>query len=65
MPYQFLSPYSNKRTDEYGRNFENRMRFPLGVIRRVRDEVGENFPIVYRMSAEEYVAGGLTIRIPR
>jgi len=58
---QFLSPYSNKRTDEYGGNFKNRMRFPLEVIRRVRDEVGDNFPIVYRMSAEEYVAGGLTI----
>ncbi|TCO67480.1 FAD-dependent oxidoreductase [Caldanaerobacter subterraneus] len=58
---QFLSPYSNKRTDEYGGSFENRMRFPLEVVRRVREEVGPDFPIIYRMSAEEYVPGGLTI----
>ncbi|WP_425057867.1 NADH oxidase [Sporomusa carbonis] len=58
---QFLSPYSNKRTDEYGGTCENRMRFPLEVIRRVREEVGESFPMIYRMSAEEYVAGGLTL----
>ncbi|AIS53025.1 NADH oxidase [Thermoanaerobacter kivui] len=58
---QFLSPYSNKRTDEYGGSFENRMRFPLEVVRRVRKEVGTDFPIIYRMSAEEYVPGGLTI----
>ncbi|MDI3500957.1 MAG: hypothetical protein PWP22_728 [Thermoanaerobacter sp.] len=58
---QFLSPYSNKRTDEYGGSFENRIRFPLEVVRRVREEVGGDFPIIYRMSAEEYVPGGLTI----
>ncbi|QNB47804.1 FAD-dependent oxidoreductase [Thermanaerosceptrum fracticalcis] len=58
---QFLSPYSNKRTDEYGGTFENRMKFPLEVIQRIRKEVGESFPIIYRMSAEEYVAGGLTL----
>lgn len=58
---QFLSPYSNKRTDAYGGTFENRMRFPLEVVRRVRQEVGEDFPVIYRMSAEEYVAGGLTV----
>lgn len=58
---QFISPYSNKRTDEYGGTLDNRMKFPLEVIRRVREEVGEDFPIIYRMSAEEYVAGGLTL----
>ncbi|ADL07895.1 FAD-dependent oxidoreductase [Thermosediminibacter oceani] len=58
---QFLSPYSNKRTDEYGGTFENRMRFPLEVVKRVREEVGADFPIIYRISAEEYVTGGLTI----
>jgi 2,4-dienoyl-CoA reductase-like NADH-dependent reductase (Old Yellow Enzyme family)/thioredoxin reductase len=58
---QFLSPYSNKRTDEYGGTFENRMKFPLEVVRRVKEEVGENLAVIYRMSAEEYVVGGLTL----
>lgn len=58
---QFLSPYSNKRTDEYGGSLENRMRFPLEVVRAVREAVGSDFPIVYRMSADEKVPGGLTL----
>jgi len=62
---QFLSPYSNKRTDEYGGAFENRMRFPLEVVQKVREEVGEDLAVVYRMSAEEYVPGGLTLEDTR
>ncbi len=62
---QFLSPYSNKRTDEYGGAFENRMRFPLEVVKKVREEVGEDFAVIYRMSAEEYVPGGLTLEDTR
>lgn len=58
---QFLSPFTNKRTDEYGGSFENRMRFPLEVVTAVRAVVGENFPVAYRMSADEKVDGGLTI----
>lgn len=58
---QFLSPYSNKRTDEYGGSLENRARFPLQVIRRIREKVGPDFAIEYRMSANELVPGGLTI----
>ena len=57
---QFLSPYSNKRTDEYGGSLENRARFPLQVIRRIREKVGADFAIEYRMSANELVPGGLT-----
>lgn len=59
---QFLSPYSNQRTDEYGGTFENRMRFSLEVLRRIRGAVGPDFPIIYRMSAEEFVNGGLTLK---
>ncbi len=59
---QFLSPYSNQRTDEYGGSLENRARFPLEVLGRVREEVGDAFPIIYRMSSEEFVEGGLTIK---
>ena len=58
---QFLSPYSNKRTDEYGGSRENRMRFPLEVIDAVYRAVGEDFPIIFRMNAGEYVEGGLTL----
>lgn len=46
----FLSPVDNLREDEYGGSFENRMRFPLGVARAVRAEVGPGFPVIYRFS---------------
>ena len=58
---QFLSPWSNKRTDQYGGSLENRMRFPLEVLSRVREVVGREFPIDYRMSADEFIDGGLTL----
>lgn len=58
---EFQSPYSNRRTDEYGGSVENRERFPLEVLRSVRAAVGPDFPILYKVSAEEGVAGGLTI----
>ena len=57
----FLSPYSNKRTDEYGGSLENRARFHLELLAALREVVGVDFPIGYRMSAEEYVEGGLTV----
>lgn len=57
----FLSPYTNKRTDEYGGSLPNRARFPLEVVRKVRGKVGDGFIIGYRMSADEYVPGGLTL----
>jgi 2,4-dienoyl-CoA reductase-like NADH-dependent reductase (Old Yellow Enzyme family)/thioredoxin reductase len=57
----FLSPYSNRRTDRYGGSLENRARFPLQVLAGVRCVAGPAFPIGYRMSAEEYIDGGLTI----
>lgn len=55
---QFLSPHSNLRTDEYGGSFENRARFPLEVVQAVREEVGPDFPIGFRISIEEGVPGG-------
>jgi len=62
---QFLSPYSNKRTDEYGGSFENRARFPLEVLAKVRNAVGKDYPVLYRLSSEEFVTGGLTIEDTR
>lgn len=58
---QFLSPFSNKRTDGYGGSRKNRARFPLMVIDRVRKAVGPDFLIEYRLSGEELIEGGLTI----
>ncbi len=57
----FLSPYSNKRQDEYGGSLQNRARFHLELLAAVREVVGPDFPIGYRMSAAEYVEGGLTV----
>jgi NADPH-dependent 2,4-dienoyl-CoA reductase/sulfur reductase-like enzyme len=56
-----MSPYTNKREDEYGGDFEGRMKFPVGIIEGVRMVVGPDFPIIFRMSADEYVEGGLTL----
>ncbi len=55
---QFLSPFSNNRTDEYGGSDENRSRFALEVVRSVRKNVGDDFPVLIRLSAEELVRGG-------
>lgn len=57
---QFVSPFSNKRTDEYGGNFMNRLRFPLEIIQRAKELVGDEYPIIYRISVDEMVEGGLT-----
>ena len=57
----FLSPFSNRRADAYGGTPENRARFPLDVVHAVREAVGHDVPIGYRLSAEEYLEGGLTI----
>jgi 2,4-dienoyl-CoA reductase-like NADH-dependent reductase (Old Yellow Enzyme family)/thioredoxin reductase len=58
---QFLSPYSNRRDDEYGGDVERRLRFPLEVIGAVRDAAGSDVPVLYRISADEHIDGGLTI----
>lgn len=58
---QFMSPSMNHRTDKWGGSLENRMRFPLLVIEKIREAVGPNFPIEYRMSGAELVEGGYTI----
>lgn len=55
---QFLSPYFNHRTDEYGGSLENRVRFAREVLDSVRAAVGPGFPIEFRMSGDEYFEGG-------
>jgi 2,4-dienoyl-CoA reductase-like NADH-dependent reductase (Old Yellow Enzyme family)/thioredoxin reductase len=57
----FLSPHSNRRTDEYGGDIEGRARFTLEVIKRIRQAVGDEFLICCRLNGSDYVKGGLTL----
>jgi 2,4-dienoyl-CoA reductase-like NADH-dependent reductase (Old Yellow Enzyme family) len=56
--HEFVSPLSNKRTDEYGGSFENRIRLPLEVTRAVRDVWPADKPVMYRLSATDWAEGG-------
>lgn len=58
---QFLSPLFNHRADAYGGSIENRMRFPLQVLRACRDAVGPRFPMEMRISADECMPGGIEL----
>lgn len=60
--HQFLSPYQNHRTDEYGGSLENRMRLAKEVLAAVREAVGPGFPIEARISGDELFEGGYTIQ---
>lgn len=55
---EFIVKHTNKRTDKWGGSFENRIRFPKDVVKAVRDEVGEDFIIVYRLSMLDLVKEG-------
>lgn len=58
---QFVSPYSNKRTDEYGGSFENRTRFTKEIIDEIRQVCGKEFPVGIRISVDELVPDGMTV----
>lgn len=58
---QFMSTYSNKRTDDFGGSFHNRMKFPVAVIENVRRKVGASYPLLFRMSGEERIPGGRSL----
>lgn len=57
---QFLSPAYNKRTDEYGGSLENRARFLMEVVKRIREEVGPKYPVLVKLNSEDFQEGGLT-----
>ncbi|MGR5063354.1 NADH:flavin oxidoreductase [Photobacterium sp. DNB22_13_2] len=57
---QFLSPYYNRREDEYGGSLENRMRFLMEIYVETRKLVGNDFPILVKLTASEFFDGGLT-----
>jgi mycofactocin system FadH/OYE family oxidoreductase 2 len=58
---QFLSPLTNLRADEYGGNFEKRLRFPVELLAAVRDTIGRDFTLGVRLCADEMAWGGLTL----
>lgn len=57
---QFLVTHTNKRTDEWGGSFENRMRLPVEIVKAVREKVGPNFIIIYRLSMLDLIEQGST-----
>ncbi|MDT4792630.1 2,4-dienoyl-CoA reductase [compost metagenome] len=57
---QFLAAHTNQRTDRWGGSFDNRMRLPVEIVRRVREAVGPNFIIIFRLSMLDLVEGGST-----
>lgn len=58
---QFLSPLTNKRTDEYGGNIEGRIRIHLEILKAVRNAVGTDFPVLFRLGATDHMEGGLSL----
>lgn len=53
--HEFMSDYTNRRTDAYGGDIARRMRFPLGVLSRVREYVGEEYPVGFRLNGSDYL----------
>lgn len=58
---QFISPEWNTRTDEYGGSWENRTRFATEIVESIRNVVGPNFPIIFRISLDHMFKGGRTL----
>lgn len=61
LPMAFLSPLSNRRDDQWGGDFDRRLRFAEEVIRSIRRAIGPDMPLFYRLSSAEHMPGGLTI----
>lgn len=57
---QFIVTHTNKRTDRWGGSYENRIQFPIEIVKRTREAVGENFIIIYRLSMLDLIADGST-----
>lgn len=57
---QFIAPRTNQRSDEWGGSFENRIRFPLEIMRNVREKAGRDFIVIFRISMLDLVDGGST-----
>lgn len=57
---QFIVKHTNKRTDEWGGSYENRMRFPVEIVKAVREAVGSDFIVIFRLSMIDLIPGGST-----
>ena len=57
----FISPFTNKRTDEYGGNIENRVRILIDIYNGLRDELGKNFPLIIKLQTEDFIPEGLKL----
>ncbi|MBF0111116.1 MAG: FAD-dependent oxidoreductase [Desulfamplus sp.] len=55
---EFLSPLTNKRDDEYGGSFENRIRFGIEIMQAIREAVGQEFPLIVRMNGNDFMPNG-------
>ncbi len=58
---EFLSPYTNRRTDEYGGNTENRMKIVEDIYNRTIEKVGKDFPILIKMNVSDFLQGGIDL----
>jgi 2,4-dienoyl-CoA reductase-like NADH-dependent reductase (Old Yellow Enzyme family) len=58
---QYLSPWTNRRRDEFGGSLENRLRFPAAVVRRVRQAVGAGVPLLVKINQSDSIRGGLEL----
>ncbi|MEU7028336.1 NADPH-dependent 2,4-dienoyl-CoA reductase [Streptomyces sp. NPDC046275] len=58
---EFIAAATNQRTDRWGGSYENRVRFPLEIVRRIRERVGSDFIVIYRLSMLDLVPGGSTL----
>ncbi|MBA7607210.1 NADH oxidase [subsurface metagenome] len=58
---EFLSPYTNRRTDQYGGDTDKRLRFVEQIYRRSRELVGDGFPILIKMNCDDFLEGGITL----
>ncbi|MEU3826700.1 FAD-dependent oxidoreductase [Streptomyces sp. SID486] len=58
---EFIAAQTNRRTDRWGGSYENRMRFPVEIVKRVREAVGDDFIVIYRLSMLDLVPGGSSL----
>ncbi|MGB9714645.1 MAG: FAD-dependent oxidoreductase [Candidatus Bathyarchaeales archaeon] len=58
---QFLSPLTNRRTDQYGGDIKKRARFLLEILERVREKVGKDYPVLCRINGDDYIEGGIKL----
>ena len=61
LPSQFLSPYTNRRSDEWGGSLENRLRFHREIYQDIRTKVGEDYPVLIKLGVQDGFAGGLEL----